>query len=53
MGKILFVSSTSLSSKALDGKEIRGHSNRKSLSEKNKVDIVCIDKDFKSIKKKN
>ena len=52
MVKILFVSSTSLSSKALDGKEIRALSIIKSLSKKNKVDIACIDKDFKSIKKR-
>ena len=51
MRKILFVSSTPLSKKTFDGKEKRALSILKSLSKKNKVDVICIDQN-KSINKK-
>ena len=52
MGKILFVSTTPLSLKTFDGKEKRALSILRSLSKKNQIDIVCIDQNYKSNKKK-
>ena len=51
MRKILFVSSTPLSLEILDGKQKRAISILKSLSKKNKVDIVCVDENSKVSKK--
>ncbi|MAV56525.1 MAG: hypothetical protein CMI79_03235 [Candidatus Pelagibacter sp.] len=51
MRKILFVSSAPLTSKTLDGKESRALSILKCLSKKNKIDVVCIDKN-RDLKKK-
>jgi len=52
MRKILFVSSTPLSKKTFDGKEKRALSILKSLSKKNKVDVICIDQNQSINKKK-
>ena len=52
MRKILFVSSTPLSKKTFDGKEKRALSILKSLSKKNKVDVICIDQNQSLNKKK-
>ena len=52
MRKILFVSSTPLSKKTFDGKEKRALSILKSLSKKNKVDVICIDQNQSVNKKK-
>ncbi len=51
MRKILFVSSTSLSLEVLDGKQKRAASILKSLSKKNKVDIVCVEENSNIFKK--
>ncbi len=53
MRKILFVSSTSLTTKTLDGKESRALSILKSITKKNDVDVVCLCSDSKFEKKIN